>query len=116
MAEAKQTNSWEAVFVPKEAVARIFKSEKTGRELAEVQLPETLPAGAPAINNWHFFMPASCVKETKTGSMRVSFPPSWSGVRFLSPFEKGKRSETMEFPIEDALALLRDSFGNRPKA
>ena len=116
MAEEKQTNSWEAVFVPKEAVTRTFTSAKTNRELTEIQLPETLPAGAPAISNWHFLMPASCVKETKTGSMRVSFPPSWGSVRFQSPFVKGKRAEDMDFPIEDALALLRDSFGNRPKA
>lgn len=104
---------WEAVFIPKEAVARKFTSEKSGKELCEILLPEALPEGAPKCGGWHFYMPAGCVREAKDGtSMRMTFPPSWKALRFIAPYVQGKRPEVMEFPVEDALALLRDTFNN----
>ena len=104
---------WEAVFLPKEAISRQFTHEKTGNELTEIVLPNKLPEGAPEIGGWHFYMPTGCVKEAKTGAMRVTFPPSWKSIRFLSPYVKGKRSDSMEFPVADALAMLRDTFATR---
>lgn len=104
---------WESVFVPKEAMSRQFTHNKTGKEFAEIVLPDTLPEGAPEIKGWHFYMPARCVHETKNGSLRISFPPAWTTVRFLSPFVKGKQSDMMEFQMDQGLALLRDTFGNK---
>ena len=106
---------WQAVFAPKDVVARTFKSEKTGRELCEILMPTELPEGAPVIGGYHFYMPVGCVKEAKTGAMRITFPPSWESIRFLSPYVKGKRPDVVELPIEDALALLRDTFATKKK-
>ena len=113
MAEQNKGGMWEAVFVPKEAISRQFVHEKTNRELTEIVLPNKLPDGAPDCGGWHFYMPTTCVREAKTGAMRVTFPPSWTSIRFLSPYEKGKRTNIIEFPVADALALLRDSFNNK---
>lgn len=113
--ENQNGQQWAAVFVSKEAIARAFTSEKTGKDMTEIVLPEALPAGAPAVSKWRFYMPSTCVKEAKTGSFRVSFPPSWKSIRFYSPYVKGKRSEMMDFPIDDAIALLQDSFATKKK-
>jgi len=112
MEKQQQGTPWESVYVPKEAVTREFVHEKTGKNLCEIVLPDALPEGAPKCGGWHFYMPATCVRDVKSGDKRLSFPPSWTGVRFYSPFVKGKRPDVMEFPMNDALAMLRDTFGN----
>jgi hypothetical protein len=109
MENYKISDSWETVVIPADAIERQFVHEKTGRELTEIVLPDKLPEHAPDCGGWHFYMPTGCVKETETG-MRVQFPPSWITIRFLSPFVRGKRSQIIEYPIEDALALLREIF------
>ena len=98
------TESWETVVIPKKSIVRHFVHEKTGNELAEIVLPDELPKGSPRCGG--------CVEETKDG-VTHEFPPSWRTIRFLSPCVKGKRSDSIEYPVEDALALMRDTFAER---
>lgn len=107
--EKQNRESWASLLLPEEAVARIFASEKTGKEYVEIALPDKLPAGAPKIGGWHFYMPASCVEKTEKG-VKMVFPPIWGTIRFLSPYVRGKRGESMEFPVDCALELLEETF------
>ena len=106
------TESWETVVIPKKSIVRHFVHEKTGNELAEIVLPDELPKGSSRCGGWHFYMPGGCVEETKDG-VTLKFPPFWRTIRFLSPHVKGKRSDSIEYPVEDALALMRDTFAER---
>ena len=65
--------------------------------------------GLPDCGGWHFYMPGSCVEQIENGA-RVKFPPAWRSIRILSPYVEGKRTAAIEYPIEDALALLRAMF------
>lgn len=105
----QSTHTWETVVIPKKAIARQFVHEKTGSELTEIILPEQLPEGSPDCGGWHFYMPGSCVEQIENGA-RLKFPPAWRSIRILSPYVEGKRTAAIEYPIEDALALLRSMF------
>lgn len=100
---------WEAISTPKKAIVRQFIS-KNKKSFCEVILPDVLPTGMPNIQGWHFCMPVGCIKEEKNGSMRISFPPNWTTIRFSSPFEQGKLCSTKELPITEALAMMRKSY------
>ena len=102
-------DTWETLVIPTDAIVRQFKSEKTGRELAEIVLPDKLPEHAPDCGGWHFYMPTGCIEATETG-MRIMFPPSWTTIRLLSPYVKGKRSQIIEYPVDETLTLLRETF------
>lgn len=97
---------WENVVIPQTAIARHFTHEKTGREFYEFVLPEN----APRCGGWHFYMPAKTCVALGESSMRISFPPAWKVIHFLSPFVKGQQSEVIEYPISEALLLLREVF------
>ena len=98
----QSSNTWETVVIPNKAIARQFVHEKTGSELTEIILPEQLPKGSPDCGGWHFYMPGSCVEQIENGARR--------SIRILSPYVEGKRTAAIEYPIEDALALLRAMF------
>ncbi len=100
---------WDAISTPKNAITRQFIT-KNNKTFCEVILPDALPAGMPNIQGWHFCMPAGCIKEEKNGSMRISFPPTWTTIRFSSPYEEGKLCSTKDFPITEALAMMRKSY------
>ena len=101
---------WENVVIPQTAIARHFTHEKTGREFYEFILPDVLPENAPRCGGWHFYMPAKTCVALGESSMRISFPPAWKVIHFLSPFVKGQQSEVIEYPISEALLLLREVF------
>lgn len=103
---------WEMVVIPANAIARQFTTEKTGRELSEIVLPDKLPEYAPRCEGWHFYMPTSCVKEAAKG-IRLYFPTAWKTIRFLSPYVKGQRSQIIEYPIDEALELLREVYAEK---
>ena len=101
---------WESVVLPQTTIARKFTHEKTGREFYEFILPDVLPENAPRCGGWHFYMPAKTCVALGESSMRISFPPAWKVIHFLSPFVKGQQSEVIEYPISEALLLLREVF------
>ena len=103
-------NQWEAVLAPQNAITKQFTLKKNNKSFCEIILPNTLPVGTPNIQGWHFCMPTGCVKKEKDGSMRISFPPTWETIRFLSPYTKGKQSQTIDFPIAYALSIMRKSY------
>lgn len=109
MENRKLSESWETVVIPKKAIARQFVQEHSGREMAEIVLPDQLPEDAPNCGGWHFYMPGPCVEEVN-GSASLKFPPSWKAIRILSPYVPGKRPNIIEYPIEEALELLRATF------
>lgn len=109
MTKSRLSESWETLVIPKKAIARQFVHEKTGRELTEIVLPEQLPEGSPDCGGWHFYMPGSCVEQIENAA-RLKFPLAWLTIRILSPYVEGKRTATIEYPIEETLALLRAMF------
>ena len=111
MKKNTNTTGWELVSVPQKAVDRRFVSEKTGRELCEIILPDDLPARSPEIGGWHFFMPGTCVGEQADAVVCLRFPAAWRSIRFYSPYVRGKRDDVMEYPLADGLTFLRDVFG-----
>lgn len=106
MIKTQSKTMWEMVSVPKNAIARQFASEKTGKNFCEIVMPDNVPD----VGGWHFYMPESCVEDGTDGSVRLLFLPSWLTIRFLSPYVPGKRSNIIDFPIDFALSLFREVF------
>lgn len=100
----------EFVSIPKDTTVRRFESEKTGRKFCEITLPDNLPVGVPEMGGWHFFMPGTCVDEHADAAVRLWFPTTWRTFRFHSPYIRGKRGDVIEYPLEVALAILRNVF------
>ena len=63
----------------------------------------------PDCGGWHFYMPGYCVEQIENGA-RLKLPPVWWTIRILSPYVEEKRIAAIEYPIEEALALLRAMF------